>query len=323
MIIRMNATIVIPNYNGKAYLASCLQSIYEGTTVPKVIVADNGSSDGSLALIEENYPQVQIIRFPDNQGFCTAVNAGIRATDTKYVILLNNDTRAEAHFVEELVKSIEKKPNAFSVSAKMLSMKEPDIIDDAGDLYCALGWAFALGKGKVKEYCDKEREIFAACGGASIYRRDLFERIGYFDENHFAYLEDMDIGYRAKIFGYRNYFTPKAIVYHAGSAVSGSRYNEFKVKLSSRNSIYLVFKNMPLLQLLVNLPFLLPGFLIKFLFFVKKGLGKTYFLGLLRGIGLSFSQEGKQNKVKFQMENINNYMRIQLELWINMAFLSL
>ena len=80
---------------------------------------------------------------------------------------------------------------------------------------------------------------------------------------------------------------------------------------------------MPLLQLLVNLPFLLPGFLIKFLFFVKKGLGKTYFLGLLRGIGLSFSQEGKQNKVKFQMENINNYMRIQLELWINMAFLSL
>lgn len=98
-------------------------------------------------------------------------------------------------------------------------------------------------------------------------------KIGYFDENHFAYLEDIDIGYRARIFGYQNGYCPDAIVYHAGSGASGSRYNAFKVDLSSRNSIYLIYKNMPLLQLILNLPFLLLGFLVKTLFFIKRDLG--------------------------------------------------
>ena len=116
------------------------------------------------------------------------------------------------------------------------------------------------------------KKIFAACGGAAIYRRKIFEEIGFFDEEHFAYLEDIDIGYRAKIYGYHNVFEPSAIVYHAGSASSGSKYNEFKVNFSSRNSVYIVRKNMPLFQIVVNLPFLAVGFLIKTLFFVKKGL---------------------------------------------------
>lgn len=165
------------------------------------------------------------------------------------------------------------RPGYFSTSAKMLSMKEPEIIDDAGDFYCALGWAFARGKGMDSGRYTEPSKIFAACGGAAIYRRDVFAKIGYFDENHFAYLEDIDIGYRARIFGYQNGYCPEAIVYHAGSGASGSRYNAFKVDLSSRNSIYLIYKNMPLLQLILNLPFLLLGFLVKTLFFIKRDLG--------------------------------------------------
>lgn len=200
----------------------------------------------------------------------------------------------------------------------MVVMDNPEIIDGAGDLYCALGWAYARGKGRMTDTCKDSKEIFASCGGAAIYRRAVFEQIGYFDENHFAYLEDMDIGYRAKIYGYQNIYLPKAVVKHAGSAVSGSRYNEFKIKLSSRNSIYLIYKNMPFLQILINLPFLLLGFFIKTLFFVKKGFGIVYVKGLGKGIFSCFQDEFRQKKVKFQVENLGNYVKIQWELWINM-----
>lgn len=313
----MEVTVVIPNYNGIKYMDACLESIYAGTAVPEVLVVDNGSADGSLELVREKYPRAGVICFEKNKGFCAAVNAGIKAAGTEYVLLLNNDTEVDRHFTEEMEAAIRRRQDAFSVSAKMLSMKAPDIIDGAGDLYCALGWAFSIGKGKKRECYAEESEIFAACAGAAIYRKAVFEKIGYFDENHFAYLEDMDIGYRAKIAGYRNYFTPAAVVYHAGSGVSGSRYNEFKVKLSSKNSVYLIYKNMPFAQIILNLPFLVPGFLVKILFFVKKGLGQVYIHGLTEGFKLSASREGRKKKVKFKIENFKNYIKIQIELWIN------
>lgn len=312
-----DVTVVIPNYNGIKYIGNCLKSLFAGEMVPEIIVIDNGSSDGSAEIVEKDYPMCKLVRFEKNQGFCRAVNEGIRLAATKYVILLNNDTVADKKLVSRLVKAIQSKKKAFSVSAKMLSMQNPGIIDDAGDLYCALGWAFALGKGKESlRYCAPS-EIFAACGGAAIYRKDIFSVIGYFDENHFAYLEDIDIGYRAKISGYANYYEPGAIVYHAGSAVSGSRYNEFKVRLSSRNSIYLIYKNMPALQILFNLPFLTAGILIKATFFAKKGMGKTYWKGIREGIRLCRSKEGRTHKLPFRPECLGNYARIQIELWIN------
>lgn len=313
-----DVTVVIPNYNGIKYIDNCLKSICIGDMMPEIIVVDNGSSDGSAQIVEKNYPMCRLVRFEKNQGFCRAVNEGIHLSGTKYVILLNNDTVVDKKLVSRLLKTIQNNERVFSVSAKMLSMQNPDIIDDAGDLYCALGWAFALGKGKESWNYSVPREIFAACGGAAIYRKDIFSVIGDFDENHFAYLEDIDIGYRAKISGFANCYEPGAIVYHAGSAVSGSRYNEFKVKLSSRNSIYLIYKNMPAVQILFNLPFLMAGIFIKALFFARKGMGKTYWKGIWEGIRLCRSEEGKRHKVPFRPECLGNYMRIQLELWVNM-----
>lgn len=313
----VDVAVVIPNYNGIKYMDACLKSLYEGSVVPRVIMVDNGSTDGSAELVEKNYPECKLIRFPENRGFCRAVNEGIRLADTEYVILLNNDTTVEKDFVFRLWKAIRRRKNAFSVSAKMLSMQNPGIIDDAGDLYCSLGWAFAQGKGKGRAAYSKPAEIFAACAGAAIYRKRIFDIIGYFDENHFAYLEDIDIGYRAKISGFRNYFEPGAVVYHAGSAVSGSRYNEFKVRLSSKNSIYLIYKNMPPLQILLNMPHLVIGILIKALFFAKKGMGKVYLEGVMEGIRLCLSKEGKKQRVQFRPECMGNYARIQLELWVN------
>lgn len=316
----LKTTVVIPNYNGIKYVENCLDSLSKGSVVPYIIIVDNGSSDGSLELLKqkytkEEYPYIELVSLSENTGFCHAVNVGIERADTEYVFLLNNDTVVDAHCVEELQHIMDANPRLFSAGAKMLSLKEPDRIDDAGDFYCALGWAFARGKDRPSDRYDRDGMVFAACGGAAIYRRELLDEVGMFDEAHFAYLEDIDIGYRANLFGYRNGFAHRAIVYHAGSGVSGSRHNAFKVTLSSRNSIYLIYKNMPLLQIILNLPFLIVGYGVKFLFFACKGMGGVYLKGLREGIVLSLSKEGKAKKIRFKMKKIPCYLRIQWELW--------
>ena len=311
----VRSTIIIPNLNGTRYLMDCLQSLQQEPA--HIILVDNGSTDGSYEMVVENFPEIETIRFEENTGFCRAVNTGIAAARTEYVIFLNNDTVAEPGFVEELERVMERDENIFSASAKMLSMQEKDKIDDAGDLYCALGWAFAVGKGRPEKDYRKSRFIFAACGGGAIYRMSILNQIGLLDENHFAYLEDIDLGYRAQIYGYRNVFAPRARIYHAGSAFSGSRYNAFKVDLASRNSVYLIYKNMPWAQILMNLPFLLAGFGIKTLFFIRKGLGREYVEGLIKGIRLCASKEGRRCKVPYSREHVGAYCRIQLLLWVN------
>lgn len=314
-------TVVIPNYNGIKYIGECLEALYaqqEECPQFQVLVVDNGSEDGSLELIEQQYPQTALIRLPENTGFCHAVNCGIRQADTPYVILLNNDTKVKSGFVKALFEAIQGKERVFSVSAQMLMWDKPQLIDDAGDRYCVLGWAYARGKGRPAADYMEPKEVFAACGGAAMYRRDVFEEIGYFDELHFAYLEDMDIGYRAKIFGYKNYYAPGARVLHYGSASTGARYNARKTLLASANSVYIIGKNMPLLQWLWNLPFLLCGFLVKFLFFCCKGMGILYLKGVMAGLKRCCSKDGRYNKVSFRGENIVNYLLIQWELYANM-----
>lgn len=315
----MKSTIVIPNYNGMAYLEKCLSSIVEDAKShpARILVVDNGSADGSCELAEGT-AGVEVVRMGENTGFCRAVNAGIQASDTPYVILLNNDLTIESGFIKAMEAALDNDPKAFSAGAQMRMMKAPDRMDNAGDYYCALGWAYDYGKGKkVSGKYLKPRRIFAACGGAAIYRRSIMDRIGLFDEKHFAYLEDVDIGYRARIYGYHNLYEPKALAYHAGSSVSGSKYNAFKTNLSSANSIYLIKKNMPPLQILINLPFLLAGFAVKTAFFIRKGFGGIYLKGLLRGFRIYYKEGGRKMHVPFCLKNAGNYLLIQWELWIN------
>jgi GT2 family glycosyltransferase len=317
------STVVIPNFNGIKYIEACLESVYAGTIKNvEVIVVDNASTDGSMELVRDKFPQVELIVNSENTGFSHAVNQGIRLSSTPYVILLNNDTRVELDFVNELEKIMDKDKfkKIFSASAKMVSLHDKDKIDDAGDYYCALGWPFARGKGKTPDSYNNDCNIFSACAGAAIYRRELFEedKVGLFDEEHFAYFEDIDVGYRALLKGYRNVFASKAVVYHAGSSTSGSRYNTFKTKLSSRNSIYIIYKNMPVWQVVINLPFLALGFLIKTLFFIKKGMGRDYITGLINGFKLSASNNGRQHKQKFTLKTVPRCLYVQILLFVNM-----
>ena len=316
----MKTTIIIPNYNGIEYLENCLLSLQKCEPDDfHIIVVDNGSVDGCVELLKEKFPSVDAVFLSENIGFAPAVNRGLELVKTPYALLLNNDITVEPDFVLRMEEAMEVHKNCFSVSAKMLQMQNPKFLDGAGDLYCALGWAFALGKGKTAaDHYTKPAKIFSSCAGAAMYRMNILHEIGFFDENHFAYLEDVDLGWRARIHGYANYYEPSAVVYHAGSGFSGSRYNEFKINLASRNSVYLILKNMPLLQLIINLPLLILGFLIKIAFFFKKGHGKTYCKGLLNGFRLYFSKDGHTHKVLFKSCNLKKYIIIELELLWNM-----
>ncbi len=308
-------TVVIPNYNGIKYIRGCMDSLLaQKDSSFDILVIDNASKDGSLEILQKEYPRAQVIALTENTGFCHAVNLGIRKSTTPYVLLLNNDTVVKPGFVSSLTEAIEQSEDIFSVSSLMLSMQDEDLVDDAGDGYCVLGWAYARGKGRPAKDFSCRTEVFAACGGAAIYRRRVFDEIGYFDENHFAYLEDIDIGYRARIYGYRNFYEPKAKVIHAGSATSGSRYNEFKTRLSSANNAYMIGKNMPFLQLLVNMPFLLAGFLVKACFFGRKKMGMLYIKGYISGIARCFTKEGRKHKVAFRLKHFLNYLKIEISL---------
>lgn len=302
-------TIIIPNYNGLQFMEPCMEALKRQTCRDfDLLVVDNGSSDGSVEWLKAH--EIPSIFLPENTGFSGAVNVGIRASKTPYVILLNNDTQAAPGYVEQLVKAIEASPRIFSVSPKMIQLYHQELMDDAGDMYSIMGWAYQRGVGQEVERYNRPCHIFSSCAGAAIYRREIFDEIGFFDEMHFAYLEDIDVGYRAKIAGYYNRYCPQAVVYHVGSGTSGSKYNSFKVKLAARNNVYLNYKNMPLLQLLANSLPICMGIIGKYFFFKKIGFEKDYVAGVLEGISTARSTR----KVPYKKENLMNYLAIEWEL---------
>ena len=308
-------TVVIPNYNGLKFMEPCFKALEMQICRDfEILVVDNGSGDGSVEWLKEH--EIPSIFLETNTGFSGAVNVGIRASKTPYVILLNNDTEPDCHYIGEMIKAIERSPKIFSVSSKMIQLYDHSKMDDAGDFYCVLGWGMARGKGRPVENYRSGQKIFSSCAGAAIYRKSLTERLGGFDEAHFAYLEDMDLSYRAKLAGYYHWYEPEAKVYHVGSGTSGSRYNHFKVVHSAGNNLYLIYKNMPLIQIIVNSPLLLAGFLIKYLFFVKKGLGRDYREGLARGIQLCRSNPDR--RTSFGKQHVIRCLAIELELLRNL-----
>lgn len=249
-------TVVIPNWNGKKFLADCLDSLARQTYEYKeVIVVDNGSIDGSVELIKANYSWVRIICFDHNTGFSVAVNTGINEAKGSYIALLNNDTIVDPGWLKEIVCAMVAHPEVGSVASKMLAYDDKTILDGAGDGYRRGGLPGRIGhREKDLGQFDQPRYVLGACGGAALYRKELFDKIGLFDEDFFAYLEDVDLGLRAQIAGYKCYYVPTAIVYHLGCGTTGSGYSSIVVRLSAQNNINTIVKNIPIGLLLKFLP---------------------------------------------------------------------
>ncbi|WP_052327002.1 glycosyltransferase family 2 protein [Desulfocapsa sulfexigens] len=248
----MQMDIVIPNFNGKVFLRSCLDSLRrQNCSDFRVIVVDNGSSDGSIDLLALEYPEVKVISWAENRGFSAAVNAGIVAGSSPLVFLLNNDTELDEQCLDKLIAAAREKTEYDFFAAKMLNYHDRDYLDGAGDAFLRGGVGYRLGTMESDgDFYNVSRQVFGACAGAALYRRDFLEELGAFDEDFFAYLEDVDLNFRANSRGKKCWYVSEARVYHIGSATTGSKINPFTVSLSTRNNLCLLVKNYPLSLLL-------------------------------------------------------------------------
>ena len=310
----MKATVVIPNLNGAGWLKDSIESIWAQTMQDlELIVVDNGSTDESLAIAQsyQGRPGYTLIQNDTNTGFSHAVNQGIRAAKGEYVALFNNDAFAEPDWLENLIAAAEQDKRIFAVSSLMIRHFERELADDAGDYVTLLGFACKRGDGMKASRYQKPGRVFSACGGAALYRKSILDVIGLFDETFFAYYEDVDISWRANSLGYKNVYCPTARCYHICGATTGAvRYNPFKSIQSGRNSILLPYKNMPILMLLLNLPFLVFGYLLKAAMFRLRGFGPAYGQGFKEAL----KTMGKIQKPRFRLKNLPCYVLIQLWL---------
>jgi GT2 family glycosyltransferase len=237
-------SIVIPNWNGRHFLQTCLDSLRaQMYPAVEVIIADNASSDGSQQFVREHYPEVRLIALPENRGFTGACNAGMEAAKGEYVALLNNDTEVDPGWVAALVDVFERHPEVGIVASKMLLFDRRDHFHTAGDFFTVDGRAGNRGVWQKDEgQYDQEAIVFSACGGSSAYRRAMLDEIGLLDDDFFFSLEDVDLAWRAQLSGWRCLYTPQAIVYHHLSATGGGVTASYH---DGRNLIYLLIKNYP------------------------------------------------------------------------------
>jgi len=294
----MQIDIVIPNFNGKTFLPVCLDSLQRQSYSDfHVIVVDNGSSDGSVEFLRHNYPDVEVLAWTKNTGFSAAVNGGIKAGTAPLVFLLNNDTELDESCLERLVAATESKIEYGFFASKMLDYNARSVLDGAGDSFLRGGVGYRIGTMENdNEYYSTARQVFGACAGAALYRREFFEEIGFFDEDFFAYLEDVDINLRANSRGKRCWYVSDARVYHIGSATTGSKINPFTVGLSTRNNLCLLVKNYPVLLLLRFLPAICVYQFFWLCFVIKKMQFVAYVRGLfgfLRVLPLMLSKRKK------------------------------
>jgi GT2 family glycosyltransferase len=240
----VKASIIIPHFNGKQHLDDCLHSLRQQTfTDFEVLLVDNGSTDGSQAYVRQQFPEVRLLELGRNLGFTGACNAGWRAAQGEFIILLNNDTEADPNWLAEVVGGFGRYPQAGAIASKMLLFDRRDHFHTAGDYVRIDGIPGNRGvwQRDVGQY-DREEVVFSACGGAAAYRRQLLDEIGFLDDDFFFSCEDVDMGWRANLAGWQTMYIPTAVIYHklkaTGGSVTGSYYD-------GRNFLYLIWKNYP------------------------------------------------------------------------------
>lgn len=241
------ASLIIVNWNGLAHLPDCLDSLAIQTFRDfEVILVDNGSEDGSIPFLREHYPWVRVIPLHENTGFATGNNRGLEECRGDYIVALNNDTRAEPDWLENLVRVADTYPRAGMVGCRICSFFDPDIIDSIGMGICPDG--MSRGRFRNKRWSElhlpEVEDILFPSACAALYRRAMVEEIGFFDDDFFAYAEDSDLGLRGRLAGWEAVVSTRAVVYHKYSQTSGS-LSPFKVRLVERNHYWVALKTFP------------------------------------------------------------------------------
>ncbi len=237
--------VIIVTWNGRQQLRRCLDALRLQTYRDFLtVVVDNASRDGTVDLIRSEYPEVRLIENPRNVGFAAANNAGIRATTSPLVATLNNDTIPDPTWLAALVDAADGDPTLGSVASKMISARDPEVVDSCGIALDPAGIAWDLLGGYPQRLVDQPREVFGPCAGAALYRREMLDDVGLFDEDFFAYLEDVDLAWRARLRGWRSRLEPNAVVRHEHAATLGDS-SPLKRSLLARNKVWTIAKNLP------------------------------------------------------------------------------
>jgi len=243
----LTVLVVIVNYNSGTLLHDAITGVHKQTYRSwKLVVVDNASTDGSADHLEEMYPSTQVIRSPLNVGFAAANNLAVTTVpEVSWIALLNPDAVPHPHWLEKMVTAIRAYPEFGSFSSRTLTAHNPDIIDGAGDVYHVSGryWRRGAGCPDSSKYAVNQ-EVFSACAAAAMYSAKVWSKVGGMDKDFFCYGEDVDLGFRMQLAGYRCLYIPAAQVAHHGSAITG-RHSDFSTYYGHRNLVWTFVKNMP------------------------------------------------------------------------------
>lgn len=279
-------SIIIPTWNGRHLLEESIPALlHQDGPERDILVVDNGSKDGTGIWLKEKYPEIQCISLPENRGFSAAVNAGIQAAGGNDVILVNNDTRAAPRWFERLSHAASTFPEYHIFSSRVLLMDPPDRIDTVGDGFCIAGFGYKIAwLQKDIDVPAEFREVFGASGCAVYIRRSVIDRIGEFDEDFFAFGEDLDFSFRARLAGFRVMSVPDARIHHSVRATAAPQQTLFWYH---RNLLWLLIKNMPWQLLCLYFPHLVAQMFLVLITSIFRGWFPVYIRSMkaaLRGL---------------------------------------
>jgi GT2 family glycosyltransferase len=297
------ATAIVVNWNSYAYLNRCIKAL-KSQTVPfdKIVVVDNASDELLPDIIINIKKEVEFIQSPINHGFAKGNNLAIKNLDNcDFVALVNPDAYLEPDWLAKMLAAAERHPDMASFATCLVMSNNPDCWDGIGDRYNISGLVWRDGHAWKRElYAVDEREVFSACAAAALYRHKLLMQVEGFDEDYFCYVEDVDLGFRLRLFGYPCVLVPDAIAHHEGSVTTGGKHSDFAVYHGHRNLVWTFVKNMPSLLFWVLLPLHLIMNLLSIIVFALRGQGLVVLRAkwdAIKGLGLIW-QKRKQIQSK-------------------------
>jgi len=269
-------SVIIVNWNGGHFLRRCLTALMNQTVKPhEIILVDNASKDDSLEIMRD-FPSVKLIALDYNSGFAKGNNLAIKATstDSEWIALLNPDAFADECWLEALLKAVHMHPEYNVFGSKLVKAGESNILDGTGDAYHISGRVWRKNHGiQWSHVLESSNEIFSPCAAAALYLRSAWQQVGGLDEDYFCYVEDVDIGFRLRLAGYRCLYVPNSIVHHVGSGTTGGQDSDFATYHGHRNLVWTFVKNMPSFLFWLLLPLHVIMNLVSIMWFTLQGRG--------------------------------------------------
>lgn len=269
-------SVLIVNWNGEHFLMECLTALLAQTVSPhEIILLDNASTDKSIEIVRQ-FPSVRLIALDQNTGFSRGNNlaAAEISEESEWIALLNPDAFAEPRWLETLIESVKSNPEFDVFGSKLVNASVPTLLDGAGDAYHLSGLVWRMEHGSpVSISSESEHEIFSPCAAAALYRRSAWQAIGGLDEDYFCYVEDVDLGFRIRLAGYRCLYVPRSIVHHVGSGTTGGQHSAFAMYHGHRNLVWTFVKDMPGFLFWLLLPLHIMMNLVSMIWFTLRGRG--------------------------------------------------